>query len=100
VQRLHISGHEMEYDARMAPRETIDDSGNEARGQKGSASDPHFSDSGVGEKFDVLDALAQVIEYGHAAIEQGVAVLGRLDPLAVAVEQPHAERMLQFPDRP
>jgi hypothetical protein len=53
----------------------------------------------VPEKHDVLHALAQVIEYGHPAIQQGAAVLGRLDPLAMAVEQAHAERMLQFSDR-
>ena len=43
--------------------------------------------------------LAQVIEHSHSAIEQGATVLGRLDALAVAVEQAHAERMLQLRDR-
>ena len=43
--------------------------------------------------------LAQVIEYGRAAVEQRATVLGRLDALAVAVEQAHADRMLQFRDR-
>src|SRR5205807_7310148 len=94
-----MSGHEMEYEAWMAPREPIDESGNKARGQQGAASDPHVPNRGVGEKFDVPHALAQVVEYGHSAIEQRAAVLGRLDPLAVAVQQPHAERMLQFADR-
>ena len=64
------------------------------------ASDPHFPGRGVGEKLDVLHALAQVIEYGHPAIEQRAAILRRLDPLAVAIEQAYAERMLQFRDRP
>ena len=63
------------------------------------ASDPHFPSSRVGEKLDVLHALAQLIEDGGPAIEQRATVLGRLDPLAVAVEQAHAERMLQFRDR-
>ena len=33
VQRLHISGHEMKHDARIAPGEPIDNGRNEARGQ-------------------------------------------------------------------
>ena len=66
---------------------------------EGAASDPHFPSRRVGEKLDVLHALAQVVEYGRSAIEQRATVLGRLDPLAVAVEQAHAERMLQFRDR-
>ena len=66
---------------------------------KDGASDPHFASRRVGKKLDVLHALAQVIEYGCAAIEQRAAVFGRLDALAVAIEQAHAERMLQFRDR-
>src|SRR5439155_26963881 len=50
MQRLDISGHEMEYDARIAPSEPIDESRNEACGQKGGASDPHFPNRRVGEK--------------------------------------------------
>ena len=34
-----------------------------------------------------------------AALEQRATVLGRLDALGVAVEQPHAERLLQICDR-
>ena len=35
VQRLHISGHQMKHDARIAPGEPIDDGRNKARGQRG-----------------------------------------------------------------
>ena len=35
-------------------------------------------------------ALAQVVEHGRSAIEQGATVLGRLDPLGGAIEQTHA----------
>ena len=69
VQCLRVSGHEMEYDARIAPREPVDESGNEARGQKGGGSNPQFPGRRVGEKRDVLHALAQVI-----AIQQGAVV--------------------------
>src|SRR5712672_1619142 len=44
--------------------------------------------------------MAQFIEYGHAAIEQGPTVIGCFDPLAVALKQPYAKRMFQFRDRP
>ena len=43
--------------------------------------------------------LAQVIEHGRSAIEQGATVLGRLDALRVAVEQTHANGPFQFRDR-
>jgi hypothetical protein len=60
------------------------------------ASNPQFPGRRVREKRDVLHALTQIIEYGRPAIQQGAAVLGRLDPLAMAVEQANAERLLQF----
>src|SRR5664279_5406581 len=63
VQCLHMAGHEMKHDARIAPREPLDNGGNEARGQQGAASDPHFARRRIGEKLDVLQGLAQVVEY-------------------------------------
>ena len=89
---------EMKHDARIAPGEPVDDAGNETRGEKGAASDPHFTSCRVGEKLDVLHALVQVIEYGCSAIEQRAAVLGWLDALRVAIEQLHAKGMFQFRD--
>src|SRR5256885_8250836 len=90
--------HEMKHDARIAPGEPVDDARNEARGEKGAASDPHFASRRVGEKLDVLHALVQVIEYGCSAIEQGAAELGWLDSLRDAVEQAHAQGMFQVCD--
>ena len=60
--------------------------------------DPYFPSRRVGEKLDILESLAQVIEHGHAAIEQRATVLGRYDALPVAVQQAHAERMFQVRD--
>ncbi len=98
IQLLWLCGHEMKDDARKAPGESIDSGRNKARGQKWGASDPHFSSRRVGEKFDILHAPAQVIEYGHSTIEQRATILGRLDPLPVAIEQAHTERMFQLRD--
>jgi hypothetical protein len=42
--------------------------------------------------------LAQVIEYSRSTIEQGETVLGRLDPLGGAIDQTHANGVLQFRD--
>src|SRR5882762_6214391 len=89
----------MKHDSRITLGEPLDDGRNEGRGENGAACDPHFPRRRVGEKLDVFDALAQVIEYGHPAIEQRATVRGRLDALAVAVEQAHAERILQLRDR-
>ena len=36
---------------------------------------------------------------GHSTIEQRAAVFSRLNPLAVAIQQPHAERLLQVRNR-
>src|SRR4029077_9360307 len=98
VQHLRVSGHETKYDARIVPGEPVNERGNEARGQKGGSSNPQSPRRRVREKRDVLHALAQVIEYGSTAIQQGAAILGRLDALAMAVEQANAERLLQFTD--
>jgi hypothetical protein len=86
VQRLRLCGHKMKDDARISPAEPLDDGRNEARGHQGRASDPHFSSRRVGEELDVLQALPQVVEYRHAAIEQRAAVFGWLDALAMAIE--------------
>src|SRR5258708_36554250 len=92
---IRLSDHEMKHDARIAPGEPVDDAGNEARGEKGAASDPHFANRRIGEKLDALDALVQVLEYGCAAIEQTPAGLGGLDPLSVSVQTLQARHALQ-----
>ena len=71
MQPLGLSGHDMKCHPRMAAGESIDDGGYEARGQKGVASDPYFASRGVSEKFDILNALTQFVEYGHSAIHAG-----------------------------
>jgi hypothetical protein len=66
---------------------------------KGVQADPHLSGSGVGEKLDIPHRLAQVIEHSRSAIEQGTAVLGRLDPPVSTIDQTHADSVLQVGDR-
>ena len=61
--------------------------------------DPDFADRRIGQELDARHRLAQVIEHGHSAIEQGATVLGRLDALAAAIEQPHADRVFKVRDR-
>jgi tripartite-type tricarboxylate transporter receptor subunit TctC len=91
---------EMKHDSRITPGEPIDDGSNEGFAGIDGASDPYFASARVGEKLDLFHALAQVIEYGCAAIEERATVFGRRDPMAVPIEQAYAERMLQFRDRP
>jgi hypothetical protein len=64
------------------------------------ACDPDFTDRRIGQELDALHALAQFIEYGRSTVEQCAAVRRRLDPLATAIKQAHAECMLQLGDRP
>lgn len=89
----------MKHDAWVTPGEPIDHRGNEACGERRDAPDPHFSSGGIGEKLDVLHALSQVVKNRHSAIEQRPTIFGRLDPLAVAIQQSHAERMLKVCNR-
>ncbi len=91
--------HELDLDTGIAAGEPIDDDGNEAPGQKMGASDPDLPRRGIGEKLDGLQALPEVIEDGHAAIEQRAAAFGRFHALAVAIEQAYPHSTLQFRDR-
>ncbi len=70
-----------------------------AQARVGAASNTRFPRRRVGEKLDVLHALAQLVENSYSAIEQRATILGRLDTLALAVEQAHAERVLQVGNR-
>src|SRR5215208_7213949 len=98
MQEFRVCGHEMKHDARMPSGKPVGNGGHKARGERGDASDPHLPRSGIGEKLDVLQALTQVVEDSRSTGEQRATELGRLDPLAVAVQQAHAKGMLQIPD--
>src|SRR5215467_909970 len=89
----------MKHDARIAAGDPVDDGRHKARRHTWMASDPDFSSSRVGEKFDFPRALAQVIEYGRSALKHRSTVLGRLDAPGSAVKQTHAHCPFQFRDR-
>ena len=89
----------MKNDARITPGEPVDDGGDEACRERGGGSDPHFAGGRVGEEFDVLHALPQLIEGGMAAVEHGAPVLGEFDAARVSLKQSHAEGVLQVADR-
>ncbi|HVV63618.1 MAG TPA: hypothetical protein VHD14_17855 [Pseudolabrys sp.] len=62
------------------------------------SADPDFARRRVGEEIDFLYALAKIVEYSDAAVEQRTAVFRRLDPLRTAVEQAHAQGVLEVRD--
>src|SRR4029450_8123704 len=97
---LCLCGDEMKHDSRILQRKPLDYGRNKASSEKVVASNSHFSSGGIGEKFDVLDSLTEVIEHSRSAIEKDPTVLGQLDALRVAVEQSHANSAFQFGDRP
>jgi len=74
----------------------IDDRGHEPRHQGFRAANPHLSGTGIGQEFDVPDALLQFVEHCNASFEQRVAIHGRLDSLRRSIKQPYAERMLEI----
>jgi hypothetical protein len=84
----------------MAPRKAINDCGNERRRESRDRSYPDFSSRRIGKKFDVLYAVTQIVENGYGAVEQRATILGRLNPLAVAIEEAYTECRLQFCNRP
>ena len=80
-QSLVISGREMNYDARIALAQPIDDGRGEACCKKRITSDSDFAGCRIGEKLDVLHCLAQIVKHRRPAVEQGAAVCGWLDTL-------------------
>src|SRR5262245_19329165 len=98
MQCVRPRGHKTKNDARTAPREPIDNGRYETGGTGQCVPDPYLAGCRIGEKFDVLHSLTQFIEYGDSAIQQRPAILSRLDTLALAIEQAHAERALQLCD--
>jgi hypothetical protein len=53
----------------------------------------------IGEEVDILHALAQIIEDRDAALGQRLAVGGRDDAAAAAIDQLDGERIFQLDDR-
>src|SRR5262245_30096537 len=88
----------MKHDVWVALREPINNGRNKARSQYRAASDPQFSGSRIGQKYDILDALTELIEHGGAALRQGGAIDGRLGTVTVAFKQTHAEDVLKVRD--
>ena len=88
----------MKHDMRTSLREAINDVRNKTHGKRNN-SNPHLALRRIRKKLDVLQALTQVVKYGHSAIEQCTTVLSWLDTLTSTIEQPYAERTLQFGNR-
>ena len=55
---------------------------------------PNLADLRVSQKFDVPYRLTKVIEHGGSALQQGTAIRRRLGTVTAAIEQPHANRLL------
>src|SRR5258705_10774892 len=83
------------HDPRMAPGQPIDDGGYEARAERWGGPDSHFACGRIGETFDILDALPQLLERDDAAMHECAPVGGGLDPLRAPVEQRAADRVLE-----
>src|SRR5258706_485802 len=99
MQCLRLPGHDAKHDAGKAPGQPIDNRGHEARGQNVVASDPHVAGLGVGQEFDVLHALPQLVEDSDAALEQRSAVARRLSAVAVAPAPAHPQPRLEVGGR-
>ena len=78
-------------------RELLDDGGNESR-ERVRGADPDFARSPVGQKFDVPDALLQLVEGGNAALKERTAIDRRFDAARASIDKPYAERRLEIGD--
>src|SRR5262249_50179707 len=62
------------------------------------APDAQFTAVGIGKKFDLFDALPELVENRETALEKCPTVKSWLDAFRRAVEQRHPERFLQLGD--
>src|SRR6266550_6510400 len=85
-------GCHVDCDAGVLPTEPAEHCRDQPGNEVLVAGDPHFADGGIGQEFDALHALAQLIEHSRATAEQGATVLSRLNSLATAIKQAHAKR--------
>jgi hypothetical protein len=81
---------------RISARNSVDDSGDEAGGERRDAPDGQFARRGIRKKFDILHGLSQFVEHGNAAFEQRTSVFGRSNALPVTVEDAHAKHVFQI----
>ena len=88
----------MNADTRILPREPVDGRGNDARANHDRRPDPHFARRRIGEEFDVLHGLLELIEGIETAVEQRAPVNGRLDPALTSIKQADPERIFQVGD--
>src|SRR5690242_4750904 len=79
--------------------ELFNDRRNDGGGNRISRSDSQFTCGWIGEVLDVLYALPQFIEYHSASFNKGMAVGRWLNASPGAINQAHAQRMLEVGDR-
>src|SRR5262249_14670884 len=88
IQRRSSGQHDVKDGARILPRHSIDDGRNDSLGQSRARLNTQFSSPGIGQELNVLDALLELVEDGHASFEQRTAILRRLDTPRVGMEKP------------
>src|SRR6516165_9347369 len=76
------------HDPRMPIAQAFDNGRKRSRHEYFAASDPNLSSGRIGEEFDLLHALPQVVEHRIAAPRQRPAIHGRLDALRVSIKEP------------
>ncbi len=89
----------VEDDARKPAREPLDDCRHktDSRGKAACYSD--FARRRIGEEFDVLHGLPQLIEDGNSAIKQRASIDGEFDAAWRPIEEAHVQGVLQIGNR-
>jgi hypothetical protein len=95
IEQLRMEGQQMKDNAGMPAGKIL-----EQRGAKAHADvDRAIPRRRVGEVFNMLHPLSELIERDQAAIEKGTTVNRRLDALRTAIEETNAKREFHLGDR-
>jgi hypothetical protein len=71
-------------------RKPIHDCRDESRHHDFGASESYFTGSWIGQGFDTLDALSQIIEHSDSAVQQSAPIDRWFDAAGAAIEQSDA----------
>src|SRR5215467_870756 len=100
VKLWHLHGRlshllHFKFDTRILTGEAFKNRQQESRRDRFRTSDPQLACKRIGDEFNVLDSLVELVESSSASHQQRFAVAGRNDAFRASIKKSYAERMLQ-----
>jgi len=96
---IGIDVKHLKDEAGISAGEPVDDGANEAHRSGDGSSNSHFPGRWIGEEFNVLDALPELIESRDPSIDDRAAIWSCLDAPRAPIKKTHAKSVLQVCDR-